>query len=100
MTPTSIALRVEMQTATAKLPIGTAEADTLTPTSSIQTIVHHEIKELGQHVLGCTVTYRIPAALVQSYPIPPEDPNDPTLRVLRKFYKFMASHFCPLRLII
>ena len=95
MTPTSISLRVEMQTATAKLPIGSADSETLTPSSSIQTIVHHEIKELGQHVLGCTVSYRLPPALVGSYPVPPENPDDPTLRVLRKFYKFMVSDSIP-----
>lgn len=95
MAPTSISLRVEMQTATAKLPIGSADSDTLTPSSSIQTIVHHEIKELGQHVLGCTVSYRLPPALVGSYPVPPENPDDPTLRVLRKFYKFMVSSTSP-----
>lgn len=82
-----------MQTSTGKIPIGKVDADVLKPSSSIQTIVNHEIKELGQHVLACIVSYRIPPALAQSYPIPPDDPNDITLRVLRKFYKFMVGRF-------
>lgn len=91
----SVQLRVEMQTASAKVAIGgtgsTDPSSILRPTKFVETVVRHEIKELGQHVLACTLSYRIPAALVHSYPIPPDDPADPTLRILRKYYKFMVS---------
>lgn len=88
----SVQLKVEMQTSTAKVAIGGTggDATALRPATFVETIVHHEIKELGQHVLACTLSYRIPAALVNSYPTPPDDPADPTLRLLRKYYKFMV----------
>lgn len=82
-----------MQTSTVKLPLGQnpTTTDSLAPTKSLQVVVSHEIKELGQHVLGCTVRYKIPKDLVGSYPVPAEDgAGDPTIRVLRKFYKFMV----------
>nr|GAT55482.1 predicted protein [Mycena chlorophos] len=53
-------------------------------------VVHHEVKELGQHVLACTVTYRLPAgsrahALV-------DDGTDPNVQSFRKFYKFAVTN--------
>lgn len=94
----AVQLRVEMQTASAKVAIGgtgsndpSNPASVLRPSKFVETVVKHEIKELGQHVLACTLSYRIPAVLVHSYPIPPDDPADPTLRILRKYYKFMVS---------
>lgn len=86
-------LEVEMQTSTTKVNIGGGggEGTSLRPGAFMETIVHHEIKELGQHVLACTLSYRIPPALVNSYPVPADDPSDPTLRLLRKYYKFMVS---------
>ena len=53
--------------------------------------VQTEMKELGQHVLACTLTYRIPSFVAATYPIPPDDPSDPTIRTLRKYYKFMVN---------
>lgn len=93
----SVNLKVEMQTSAAKVIIGgpsTASGDediSLRPAAFMETVVHHEIKELGQHVLACTLSYRIPPALTSSYPVPPDDPSDPTLRFLRKYYKFMVG---------
>ena len=82
-----------MQTITAKVTL--AEIDeskarqTLRAGDTLESLVHHEIKELGQHVLGCTVTYRLPP---NARPIPgaTEDPNDPLAVTFRKFYKFMV----------
>jgi trafficking protein particle complex subunit 13 len=94
----SVGLRVEMQTATSKVVIGEfgGQDSLLKPAATLETIVHHEIKELGQHVLACTVSYRIPHILVPTYPVPPEDPSDPTFRSFRKFYKFMVRPPSPL----
>ena len=83
-----------MQTATSKVTLseldGKREGRMLPMGDSIETLVHHEIKELGQHVLACAVTYRLPAT---ARPVPgaAEDATDPTLLMFRKFYKFAVS---------
>lgn len=77
-----------MQTATTKVTLYESEgANTVSPSDTLERIVHHEIKELGQHVLACTVTYRLPP---HSRPVPgaAEDASDPSLQTFRKFYKF------------
>ncbi|QRW04315.1 hypothetical protein RhiLY_03314 [Ceratobasidium sp. AG-Ba] len=86
-------LLVEIQTASTKIPLGQAGGidNHLQPGEMLQLVVNHEIKELGQHVLACTVSYHVPPALRNSA-IPPEDPANPTLRTIRKFYKFMVSN--------
>lgn len=70
-----VRLRVEMQTTTTKILLadvgGSEEGDTLKKNDTMETVVSHEIKELGQHVLACTVLYG-----------PKES------QVFRKFYKF------------
>lgn len=62
----------------------------LIPGDTLENVVSHEIKELGQHVLGCTVSYRVPPN-VRHPPGSAEDPNDPALQTFRKFYKFAVS---------
>ncbi|KAF5330520.1 hypothetical protein D9619_005683 [Psilocybe cf. subviscida] len=84
--------RVEMQTATTKVTLYESEgANTVSPGDTLERIVHHEIKELGQHVLACTVTYRLPP---HSRPVPgaAEDASDPSLQTFRKFYKFAVTN--------
>ncbi|KAI0670635.1 DUF974-domain-containing protein [Trametes maxima] len=80
-----VVVRVEMQTASSKallaefggpdqrLPVG----------ESLEKIVSHEIKELGQHVLGCTVSYRVPPGF-RTLP--------PFIQTFRKFYKFAVTN--------
>jgi hypothetical protein len=85
----AVAMKVEMQTATSKVLLaefGGPEA-TLAVGDTLENVVHHEIKELGQHVLACTVSYRLPPGS-HTAPGPAEDPNDPALQTFRKFYKF------------
>ncbi|KAF8753311.1 V-ATPase subunit H [Rhizoctonia solani] len=45
----------------------------LEPGQMFSLVVSHEMKELGQHVLVCTVGYHVPPAL-RNNSIPPEDP--------------------------
>ncbi|KAJ7871510.1 hypothetical protein B0H14DRAFT_3083791 [Mycena olivaceomarginata] len=89
----AVAMKVEMQTATSKVLLaefGGPEA-TLAVGDTLENVVHHEIKELGQHVLACTVTYRLPPGS-HTAPGPAEDPNDPALQTFRKFYKFAVTN--------
>ncbi|KAF7322658.1 hypothetical protein HMN09_00044400 [Mycena chlorophos] len=86
-------LKVEMQTASSKVLLGEfggAETTLRVGDALEDAVVHHEVKELGQHVLACTVTYRLPAgsrahALV-------DDGTDPNVQSFRKFYKFAVTN--------
>ncbi len=81
-----------MQTITSKtLLFHTSEpsGETLAPGDTLESVVNHEIKELGQHVLACIVTYRLPPN-VRPIPGASEDPNDSSLHTFRKFYKFIV----------
>ncbi|KAF7338619.1 hypothetical protein MVEN_02088200 [Mycena venus] len=89
----AVAMKVEMQTATSKVLLaefGGLET-TLSVGDTLENVVHHEIKELGQHVLACTVSYRLPPGS-RTAPGPAEDPNDPALQTFRKFYKFAVTN--------
>lgn len=86
-----VTVRVEMQTAATKtllLEFGGAGCK-LPPQGSIERVVSHEIKELGQHVLGCTVSYRLPPGARPV--VTPGEPSDPNVQSFRKFYKFAVS---------
>ncbi|KAJ7632257.1 hypothetical protein FB45DRAFT_498346 [Roridomyces roridus] len=89
----AVSMKVEMQTVTAKVLLGEVGGSetTLTVGNTLENVVHHEIKELGQHVLACTVSYRLPPGS-RAAPGPAEDPNDPALQTFRKFYKFAVTN--------
>lgn len=86
-----VTLRVEMQTATSKTILAEYGGPDFRILSgdTMESVVHHEIKELGQHVLACTATYRLPPGYraVQHA----SDSHDPTLQSFRKFYKFAVG---------
>lgn len=74
-----VSLRIEIQTATNKLLLKDVDANQILPPGKLlETMVTHEIKELGQHVLCCSLSYRFgPVSEVQTF---------------RKYYKFMVSN--------
>ncbi|KAG5645042.1 hypothetical protein DXG03_007221 [Asterophora parasitica] len=89
----AVSIKVEMQTATAKVVLAEfgGPDHKLAARDTIESIVHHEIKELGQHVLACAVTYRVPQNI---RPVGSgEHPDDPSLQTFRKFYKFAVINF-------
>ena len=90
----SVTLNVDMQTVSTKVSVAElGGADyILAAGDTLENVVHHEIKELGQHVLACTVTYSLPQN-ARHAPGPAEDVSDPTLQTFRKFYKFAVSRF-------
>lgn len=55
----------------------------LNPTESIEGLVTHDVKELGQHALVCTVTYGV---------VDPTNPLAQTNRSFRKVYKFDVAN--------
>ncbi|GBE82445.1 Trafficking protein particle complex subunit 13 [Sparassis crispa] len=90
----AVALKVEMQTATTKTTLAEfgGPDDTLAVGDSLERVVSHEIKELGQHVLGCTVSYRAPAGARAAPPGPAGDASDRNVLSFRKFYKFAVTN--------
>lgn len=87
-----VQFKVEMQTVTAKAILHEMDSsgNHLAPGDTMEHIVHHEIKELGQHVLACAVTYRLPPN-ARSIQGASEDTIDPSLQTFRKFYKFAVG---------
>ncbi|EMD38658.1 hypothetical protein CERSUDRAFT_123212 [Gelatoporia subvermispora B] len=86
-------VRVEMQTATSKtvlLEMGGPNSQ-LAVGASLEKVVSHEIKELGQHVLGCTVSYRLPPGY-RPVPGTSSEAVDPGVQTFRKFYKFAVTN--------
>ncbi|KAG5718673.1 UPF0533 protein C5orf44 [Termitomyces sp. T112] len=90
----AMSLRVEMQTATAKVVLAEygGPDHTLAAGKTFENVVHHEIKELGQHVLACAVTYRHPSHSRQSSGPGENSEEDPSLQTFRKFYKFAVTN--------
>ncbi|KAL1730310.1 hypothetical protein EV714DRAFT_211348 [Schizophyllum commune] len=88
----SVTVKVEMQTATTKVTLGEFGGSqyTLAAGDTLECLVTHEVKELGQHVLSATVSYRLPPNARP--PVPAEDPNDPQMQHFRKFYKFVVTN--------
>lgn len=83
----AVTLTVEVQTASTKTVLAEfgGEGQQLGAGESLERVVSHEIKELGQHALACTVSYRIPS---NSRASTSTDGNDSDMLVFRKFYKF------------
>ena len=99
-----VSLRVEMQTSANKVLLADIGGPTLSLVAgdTLEAMVHHEIKELGQHVLACTVSYQLPhgvrrpAASAATTGAPGADTGEENgLQTFRKFYKFAV---CRLRL--
>ncbi|KAJ7090197.1 hypothetical protein B0H15DRAFT_837467 [Mycena belliarum] len=89
----AVTMKVEMQTVTSKVMLAEfGGSDTkLAIGDTLERVVHHEIKELGQHVLACTVSYRLPPGS-RIAPGPSEGAEDPSLQTFRKFYKFAVTN--------
>ncbi|KAI6110072.1 DUF974-domain-containing protein [Pisolithus sp. B1] len=73
-----VSIKVEMQTANSKVLLaevgGTADRRKLAIGDVLEVVVHHEVKELGQHVLACTVSYRLPPGFRHIPPGPVTNP--------------------------
>lgn len=71
-------MQIEMHTAVTKTPLQELGGSNkkIAALASMDTIVHFEIKELGQHTLACMVQYRTPQG---------------ESREFSKYYKFPVS---------
>lgn len=81
-----VTLRVEMQTGTAKVVLAEVGGPDhrLAAADTMEDVVHYEIKELGQHVLACAVSYNLPDFIRR------ERPQTEPIQTFRKFYKFQV----------
>ncbi|KIK63755.1 hypothetical protein GYMLUDRAFT_450943 [Collybiopsis luxurians FD-317 M1] len=88
----AVTLKVEMQTATSKIILAEigGQDTKLSPRDTLENIVHHEIKELGQHVLACTVSYQFPQS--SRGVAASEETSEPNVLTFRKFYKFVVTN--------
>jgi hypothetical protein len=90
----AVSMKVEMQTISTKVTLAEFGGPdfTLLGGRTLENVVSHEIKELGQHVLACTVQYRLPPN-ARPPPSSGQDSDDPTLQSFRKFYKFAVRRY-------
>ncbi|ESK88422.1 hypothetical protein Moror_14744 [Moniliophthora roreri MCA 2997] len=90
----AVSLKVEMQTVTSKVTLAELGGPNfrLSSGDTMENVVSHEIKELGQHVLACTVSYRMPMITHGTSTSNTEDGNDPSIVSFRKFYKFAVTN--------
>jgi len=88
-----VQITIEIQTASTKVLLAEISAGSdgvLKGGDTLEAIVHHEIKELGQHVLACTVQYRLPPGAPRPARVEGNE-KDPSMQLFRKFYKFAVS---------
>lgn len=97
-----VRLTVEIQTATTKVLLAEFPAGSdgvLKGGDTLESIVHHEIKELGQHVLACTVQYELPSGALRPARTE-ENEKDPSMQLFRKFYKFAVSRLAEMMILV
>lgn len=89
----AVSIKVEMQTASSKDVLADVGGLSyhLQAKDTLETVVSHEIRELGQHVLACNVSFRDPGIARTSQR--GEVQGDTTLKSFRKFYKFAVRSF-------
>ncbi|XP_023030224.1 trafficking protein particle complex subunit 13 [Leptinotarsa decemlineata] len=72
----NITVKVDLQTSSQRLPLFSNPPTTqLPPDKTVDVVIHHEVKEIGTHILVCEVTYQSPTGAPMSF---------------RKFFKIMV----------
>jgi trafficking protein particle complex subunit 13 len=72
-----------MQTASSKILLQEISG-TIEKGGMLEAVVHHEIKEVGQHVLACSIQYHVPG-------ITQATSDSLSQAAFNKFYKFNVS---------
>ncbi|KAG1730591.1 DUF974-domain-containing protein [Suillus lakei] len=85
-----VSVRVEIQTANSKILVAELGGPgfKLAVGDSLEYVAHHEVKELGHHVLACVVSYHLPP----SYRHAPGASDPSNEATFRKFYKFAVTN--------
>ncbi|KAG5899832.1 hypothetical protein JTB14_012303 [Gonioctena quinquepunctata] len=72
----NISVKVDLQTSSQRLPLhGDPPTPELPPDKTVDIVIHHEVKEIGTHILVCEVSYQSPSGAPMSF---------------RKFFKIMV----------
>ncbi|KAG2158074.1 DUF974-domain-containing protein [Suillus bovinus] len=85
-----VSVRIEIQTANSKILLAELGGPSfkLAIGDSLEYVAHHEVKELGHHVLACIVSYHLPPSYRHS-----SGASDPSNEAtFRKFYKFAVTN--------
>ncbi|CAG9860370.1 unnamed protein product [Phyllotreta striolata] len=73
---TNISVKVDLQTISQRISLSSnPPTATLPPEKTVDVVIHHEVKEIGTHILICEVTYQSPNGNTMSF---------------RKFFKIMV----------
>ncbi|KAK2579027.1 hypothetical protein KPH14_002821 [Odynerus spinipes] len=75
----NVSVKADLQTSTTviSLSAGNSEVKTLAPDNTVDEVIHHEVKEIGTHILVCEVSYT------------PTNPVGP-VQSFRKYFKFQV----------
>ncbi|CAG9813715.1 unnamed protein product [Phaedon cochleariae] len=72
----NVTVKVDLQTSSQRLPLSAnPPTPQLLPDKTVDIVIHHEVKEIGTHILVCEVTYQTPNGAAMSF---------------RKFFKIMV----------
>ncbi|XP_022907373.1 trafficking protein particle complex subunit 13 [Onthophagus taurus] len=72
----NVAVKVDLQTSSQRLALSSNPATAaLNPDDTVNVVIHHEVKEIGAHILVCEVSYQAPSGVSMSF---------------RKFFKIMV----------
>ncbi|KAJ8957639.1 hypothetical protein NQ318_017528 [Aromia moschata] len=72
----NITVKVDLQTSSQRLPLSVnPPTPKLSPDETVNVVIHHEVKEIGTHILVCEVCYQNPSGMPMSF---------------RKFFKIMV----------
>lgn len=74
-----VCVKTDLQTSSQRIPLSGHQMDSvameLHPQDTVDDVIHHEVKEVGTHILVCEVSYTTPAQIQLSF---------------RKFFKFQV----------
>ncbi|XP_034942331.1 trafficking protein particle complex subunit 13 [Chelonus insularis] len=74
---TNIHVKADLQTSTQTIQLSNKNTDELAPDNTMDEVIHHEVKEIGTHILVCEVSY-VPTTIGS------------TPQSFRKFFKFQV----------
>ncbi|XP_066142816.1 trafficking protein particle complex subunit 13 [Euwallacea fornicatus] len=64
----NITVKVDLQTSSQRLPLANNPSTAqLSSDETVNTVIHHEVKEIGPHILVCEVSYQNSAGVPQSF---------------------------------
>ncbi|EFA07324.1 trafficking protein particle complex subunit 13 [Tribolium castaneum] len=64
----NVSVKVDLQTTSQRLPLSSnPPTPQLTPDDTVNIVIHHEVKEIGNHILVCEVSYQNAVGILKSF---------------------------------